>query len=130
MSEDFLKLNDAPHVVLKHAPLVLSICQIRFRSLFGVTNQSIVAFQQALQAKYPVADRVETTAPSDVLDNLSAEMKSEQKKIPQWQFTDQEDNWRVVLSPDILGLEARTYDHFDEFLDRLEEAIDLLVEHV
>jgi len=44
MSKDFLTLIDAPHVVLKHAPLILSICQIRFRSLFGVTDQSIIAF--------------------------------------------------------------------------------------
>jgi len=130
MSEDFLKLSDVPHVVLKHAPLVLSICQIRFRSLFGVTDQSIIAFQRALQTKYPVADRVETTESSVDIDNLSAEIKKEQKKIHQWQFTDQDDNWEIALSQDFLALEARTYDHFEEFLDRLEEAIEFLIEHV
>ncbi len=130
MSEDFLTLTDAPHVALKHAPLALSICQIRFRSLFGVTEQSIVAFQQALQAKYPVADNVEAAESSVEIDNLSTGIKREQKKIYQWQFTDQDDNWRVVLSHDSLALEARTYDHFDEFLDRLQEAIGLLIEHV
>jgi len=54
-----------------------------------------------------VADYVDATEPGVEIDNFSTEIRKEQKKIYQWQFTDQDGNWRVVLSHDFLALEAR-----------------------
>jgi len=117
--------------VLEHPPLVLALCQLRFSGVLAVADPAIVApFQRAIQSKYPV------TVPTQEVElvfgigpNQSA-LRHEQHSSPQYQFTDQDDNWKIVLSQDFLSLETRNYEHFDDFLARLREALDALVKYI
>jgi uncharacterized protein (TIGR04255 family) len=116
--------------MLKQAPLALALCQVKFGSLFGVKDQDLVAFQKAVKLKYPIATRANAMEVTVNIAPAESELKREARQIPQWQFTDHNDNWKIVLSQDFLSLEARAYQDFDEFLDRLSEAMQILTEHI
>src|SRR5439155_23086236 len=49
---------------------------------------------------------------------------------PAYQITHRNDIWKVVLAQDFLAIETRVYEQFDDFLERLREALDALVEHI
>ncbi len=128
---ELLGLPDVPRVVLKRAPLVLALCQVRFTSMLSVNDPaSLAAFQRAIQSRYPIAAQVQEVELTVGLGPTEHEIRREQRQTPQWQFTDQNDNWKIMLSQDFLTLETRTYEHFDDFLTRLQEALDALVEHI
>ena len=67
---------------------------------------------------------------SACVNTKEAEFRTEHRRSQRWQFSDQDDNWKIVLSQDFLTLETRNYEHFEDFLDRLSEALEALVEHV
>ena len=128
---DLLRLPDLPRIVLKHPPLVLALCQIRFSGVLAVADPAMVApFQRAIQTKYPI------TVPTQEFELIlgigpnQSELRHEQRRSPQYQFTDQDDNWKIVLSQDSLSLETRNYEHFDDFLTRLREALDALYMYI
>jgi len=126
---DLLGLPDVSRVVLKHAPLVLALCQVRFTSMLSVNDPaSLAAFQRAIQHRYPIGIPVQEVEVLFGIGPNSPGIRQEQRRSPQLQFTDQNDNWKVVLSPDFLTLETRNYEHFDDFLARLQESLDALVE--
>ena len=127
---DLSRLIDVPRIMLKHPPLVLALCQVKFSSLLGVTDRHLLAFQRSVQADYPIATSTEAVELTIGRHPISTEIRSEQRKIPQWQFTDRHDNWKIVLSQDFMTLEARAYSDFDEFINRLEDAIGSLAEHI
>ena len=128
---DLLGLPDVSRTVLNSAPLVLALCQIRFSSMFSVTDPAfLTAFQRAVQSSYPVAVPAQEVELLVGIGPNEMELKGEQRRSPQWQFTDQDDNWKIVLSQDFLTLETRNYEHFDDFLARLQEALDALTKHI
>jgi uncharacterized protein (TIGR04255 family) len=127
---DLSRLIDIPRTVLKHPLLMLALCQVKFSSLLGVTDRHLLAFQRSVQLDYPIATSAEATELIIGRNSINAEVRSEQRKVPQWQFTDRSDNWKIVLSQDFLTLEARAYNDFDDFVNRLEDAIGSLAEHI
>ena len=128
---DLLRLPEVPRIVLHHSPLVLALCQVRFSSMLSVTDPaSLAAFQRAIQSKYPVGVPVQEVELLIGVELNEPEIRREQRRSPQYQFTDQDDNWKIVLSQDFLTLETRNYELFDDFLVRLREALDALVQHI
>jgi uncharacterized protein (TIGR04255 family) len=131
MELDLLGLPDASRVPLRNAPLVLALCQVRFSSMISVSDPtSLTAFQRAIKSKYPVAVPAQEIELLVGIGSPDSGLRGEQRRSSQWQFTDQEDNWKIVLAQDFLTLETRNYEHFDDFLSRLHEALDALVEHI
>lgn len=127
---DLLRLPDVPRVVLGRSPLVLALCQIKFSSVLSVADPVFVGrFQRAIQAQYPVAVTAQQLELQARIGASEAEF-SAGRLSNKWQFTDQEDTWRVVLAHDFLAIETRTYEHFDDFIDRLKLLVEALVEHI
>lgn len=128
---ELLGLPDVPRVVLKHAPLVLALCQVRFTSMLSVNDPaSLAVFQRAIQSKYPIATQVQEVELTVGIGPNPPQIRQEQRRSPLWQFADQMDNWKIVLSPDFLSLETRSYEQFDDFLTRLHEALDALAQYI
>jgi uncharacterized protein (TIGR04255 family) len=129
---ELLGLPDVPHVVFKQPPLALALCQVRYNSILSVTNPSFVAtFQKAIQDQYPIVTSAPLQEIGVQVENVTGEVNIQQGSPSlRWQFADTEDNWRVVLTPDYLAIETRTYKHFNDFLDRLRKALDALIQYI
>lgn len=127
---EMLQLPDMPQVVYKNPPLALAICQVRYNSILNVANVGFVApFQNAIQSLYPQV----TTIPSQEIQfNIAPSEFGIHQGNPsiQWQFSDVDDNWRIVLASNYFSIETRTYKHFDVFIDRLKGALDALVKYI
>ncbi len=121
-----------PEVIFDHPPLVLAICQVRYNTVLNVTNASFVApFQNAIQDRYPIVTANPVQEVGIQLGTAIGEPNIIQGAPSlQWQFSDQDDNWKIVLTPDFLGFETRGYDHFDNFLARLRLALNALIQYI
>jgi len=126
------QLPEMPHVIFEHPPLVLALCQVRYTSVLNVTNASFVApFQEAIKDQYPVVAANPIHEIGVQFGNSPGEANILQGNPSiQWQFTDQDDNWKIVLTPDFFSIETRVYEHFDDFLDRLRKALNALIQHI
>lgn len=121
---DLLNLPDVPHIVFKHPPLAMALCQIQFSTVLDVADQSYVAaFHRAIKKEYPI-----TTPTEQVTVQLGLDIRSEIRSR-QWRFADPIDTWIVVLAQDFVTLETRAYEDFDDFLARLRRILQALVEH-
>lgn len=127
---ELLQLPEMPQVVYKNPPLALAICQIRYNSILNVANPGFVApFQDAIQSSYP---QTSSFSPQEIQLNIATNQIGFQQGNPpiQWQFSDSDDNWRLVLAPGHFSIETRVYEHFDTFISRLEEALEALLKYI
>ena len=126
------QLPDMPNIVFEHPPLALTLCQIRYNSVLNVNNPSFVAsFQDSIKDDYPVASSAPVQEISLQFGNsLNVPNIFSGNPVIQWQFSDVNDNWRVILTQDSFTLETRVYKHFSDFLERLNKVIDKIVKHV
>lgn len=121
---------EPPRIILEHPPLVLAICQLRFSAVLGITDPVFVApFQRAIQDKYPVVTRNQSLQIQFAIGGSEAQL-AQGRPAQQWQFADKEDNWKVVLAPEALGIEARHYSDFDDFRARFLEVLEALALHI
>jgi uncharacterized protein (TIGR04255 family) len=129
---EWLNLAAQPRKVYTHPPLTLALCQVRFATKLSVNNGASVApFQDAIQDEYP--DPAPPTQQVAEIQIASPGGRLEHPGGPQsvlWQFSDISGEWSVVLTQDFLTLETRSYDHFDDFLRRLERILKVLTDTI
>jgi len=124
---DGLQLAEPERVVFEHPPLVLAVFQIQFSDMSEISDQSYIEpFRHAIEDRYPSFSPSKQVAVQ--LDLLSGEPR--RSEIVQWRFADEAGDWTVVLAPNFLTLEARRYEHFEEFVSRLRFLLKCLIEHV
>lgn len=117
------------HVVFERSPLVLALCQVRFAPILSIADPVFVApFQREIQAQYPVAAKHVGVEMEIKLDE--AEIRPGTPYSFQWRFSDQDDNWVVILAQNFLAIETRAYENFDDFIERLRKALLVLVEYI
>jgi uncharacterized protein (TIGR04255 family) len=122
-----LRLPESSQVVFERPPLVLTVFQVRFSNHPEITEQSYVEpFRQAIQDRYPTFSPLQQVGVQ--FDALSGQPQP--LETNHWRFSDEGENWVVVLAPDFLALETRRYEHFEDFLSQLRFVLDALVEHV
>lgn len=127
---DLLKLPDVPHVVFKHPPLVMALCQIQFSNVLDVADSTYVApFHRAIRTEYPITVPMEQVAVQFNVGPGASEVRQEIGSR-QWRFADPVDTWSVVLAQDFVVLETRAYEDFDDFLARLRRILQALGEHI
>jgi uncharacterized protein (TIGR04255 family) len=124
---DGLQLAEPERVVFERPPLVLAVFQVQFSNLPEVTDGAYIEpFRLAIEDQYPSVTPSKQLAVQ--LDLLSGQPR--RSETTQWQFADKEADWTVVLAPNFLTLEARRYEHFEEFVSRLHSLMSHLAEHI
>jgi len=123
---DYLQIPPMERIVFEHTPLVLAICQIRFKPVLSISDPTYVAaFQRALVDHYPILDPFGEVKVR--MEGLPTQVQVEQgTPAHRWKFTDPDDTWTIVLALDFISLETRAYADFDEFSTRLHEALSAL----
>ncbi len=122
-----LRLAKPERVVFERPPIVLTVFQVRFSNISEVTDPGYIEpFKNAIQNRYRVF------APSKQIGMQFDFISGEPRRLEtvQWRFTDEDENWTVVLAPDFLTLETRRYEHFEDFLSQLRFVLGVLTEHI
>ncbi|MGE3536375.1 MAG: TIGR04255 family protein [Candidatus Tectimicrobiota bacterium] len=115
-----------PEISLPQAPLVRVIAQVRFPVIASIEQRAfIAAFQEALRPMYPV---LRPEMAQGFLVGPQGIAPAPAQTI--WRFNDLAGHWRVSLAPDFLALETTAYSSRDDFVARLQTALDALHRHI
>ncbi len=106
-------------VLLKDAPLIRVIAQVRFPPILSIEKKDFVgSFQEAIREKYPILQPEQTQTfifgPQGVVQPTLQLT---------WRFIDTADSWRVSLAPNFMALETTNYSSRRDFLERLEHLL-------
>jgi len=124
--EDPLVASAPPEVLLKNAPLVRVLTQLRFPEVLSVEQRDFVApFQEAVRSTYPVLRQEQTQG---IL--LGPAGIAPVKPQTVWRFSDADGHWRVSLAPGFLALETTKYVSRADFFGRLRVVTEALGKHV
>jgi len=120
---DALRIPKVERIVFERTPLVLAICQVRFRPVLSISDPASVAtLQRSLLERYPILDPFGELELK--LAGLPAQTQIESgTPAHRWKFTDTDDTWTVVLALDFITIETRRYEAFEEFLQRVREVL-------
>lgn len=127
---DLITLPETGRTVFARPPLVLAMCQVKFTRVLSVAEPKFVApFQRAILGQYPIAVPAQQISLQVGIGPGEGDLRPTPPSF-NWQFSDKEQNWSVVLGEDFCTIESRAYDHFDHFLDRLRHVLTALLEHI
>lgn len=113
-------------VPLASPPLVRVIAQVRFPLIASVEKQDFIGpFQEAIRSDYPVLRPEESRSVT-----LGSEGVIDARKVMSWRFHSPRSGWQVTLAPEFLALETRHYTSRDDFMARLQAALQALEAHV
>lgn len=112
-----------PEVHLGRAPIVRTLCQVRFSPLPElVDDESERDLARLLGDDYPVrgwAEGVSIPIPP-TMDKFRAEKFRT--------FEDTEGLWKITISPEFLALETQGYGKREDFLQRMRQALDAVTQ--
>jgi uncharacterized protein (TIGR04255 family) len=115
-----------PEVPLPNAPLVRVIGQVRFPPVLSLEKREFVApFQEAIRGTYPVLRPEQAQSIMLGPDGVAPGQKQ-----TAWRFSDSDARWRVSLTPEFVAIETTAYTSRRDFLDRLQEVLEAIAEHV
>ena len=122
-SSPFVAASPPEQPLLKQAPLVLAIAQIRFPTIASIAKQDFIGpFQEHIRARYPILRAERGLGILLGPEGLSA--KPETGVV--WKFLTSDEDWQVSLAPEFVAVEAKRYTNRREFLTRLGEALQAL----
>ena len=118
-----------PEVLLARAPLDAVFCQVRFPTILSIGKDDYVAsFQEALRKDYPRAEPL--TIQTFPFQIPGLELPTGGPTVKHHRFSTADRRWRLNLAPDFISLDTPKYTSRTEFLERLEQAFDVLATHI
>jgi uncharacterized protein (TIGR04255 family) len=124
-----MPIPESPRVLYKKNPLEEVVCQFRFPTILRIETDVPSSFQEALRFEYPIYSRRVTQ--QYILPNAISE--SVQAPVPaivistNHEFASEDGNWIVTLNKDFLALTARRYERWEEFEEKLSQALAALI---
>jgi uncharacterized protein (TIGR04255 family) len=122
-----MRFPPSERVRYKKNPLVEVICQLRFPKILRIEKEPPVDFQEAIRDSYP---RLEASQAFDLAVPVGGQTNAPPFSLNRgqsYEFLSKEADWKLVLAGDFLALSTSKYRQWEEFRDRLQSAIDLLV---
>jgi uncharacterized protein (TIGR04255 family) len=121
-----MKFPESQRVKYNRNPLVEVICQLRFPKILRIETEAPVSFQEAIRSEYPTLN---TSRPVEFpfFSNPQANLPS--ITLGQgltYEFLNKSGKYKLVLSSDFIALSTSDYNNWEEFKQRLLNAVKLL----
>ncbi|MEB3249049.1 MAG: TIGR04255 family protein [Merismopediaceae bacterium] len=117
---DLMNFPEFERVIYKHNPLVEVVCQLRFPPILKISHQEPVEFQDAIRFKYPLFETTRAQLPSEISQVVK------QLGLPldvAYSFKSEDQRWSLSLAKDFIALTTSSYERYEHFKQRLEEAL-------
>lgn len=109
-------------------PLASVLVQVRFEPVLRVAEEAFVgAFQEALRARYPT---LRPHTEFQVSLPATPDVPPTHAQTQLWRFTSNDEAWQVTLASSFVSLETKKYAGHQDFLQRLQEVLVAVSEHV
>ena len=119
-----MNLPGFERVIYKHNPLVEVVCQLRFPPILKISHQEPVEFQDTIRFKYPLFETTRAQLPSEisqVVQQLGLPLQSDVA----YNFKSEDQRWSLSLAKDFIALTTSSYERYEQFKQRLEEALGI-----
>jgi uncharacterized protein (TIGR04255 family) len=119
-----MNLPEFERVIYKRNPLVEVVCQLRFPPILKISHQEPVEFQDTIRFKYPLSETTRAQLPSEisqVVQQLGLPLQSDVA----YNFKSEDQRWSLSLTKDFIALTTSSYERYEQFKQRLEEALGI-----
>lgn len=128
-----MPLPDYDRVIYSKNPLEEVICQLRFPPILLIDAELPAPFQEAVRDRYPLYEEKAQGSETPEIPPAIAKLLPPGWPIGQprrvYLFTSADNRWVVTLTRDALSLATKRYERWEEFRERLEELLRILVQH-
>lgn len=111
-------------VIYKSNPLREVICQLRFPKQLEIESDVPAKFQNCLSAQYPVL-QIRNVA---VFQVGGVDSQSKASSSQHFDFTSEDEIWKVVLNSEFIALITTQYSQWDVFKERLIKTMEAFFE--
>ena len=126
-----MPLPDYKRVIYSKNPLEEVICQVRFPSILRIDTELPAAFQEALRGQYPLYEEKTQKGNMPEIPPAVANLLPPGWPVGQPQrvyvFASTDNRWVITLARDALSLTTKRYERWEEFRERLEKLLGVLV---
>jgi len=119
-----MNLPEFERVIYKHNPLVEVVCQLRFPPILKISHQEPVEFQDRIRVKYPLFETTKVQLPSEISQMVQQLGLPLQSDIA-YSFKSEDQRWSLSITKDFIALATSSYERYEQFKQRLEEAIEI-----
>lgn len=119
-----MNLPEFERVIYKRNPLMEVVCQLRFPPILKISHQEPVEFQDAIRFKYPLFETARPQFPSEisqVVQQLGLPFQSDVT----YSFKSEDQRWSLSVTKDFIALTTSSYERYEQFKQRLEEALEI-----
>lgn len=119
-----MNLPEFERVIYKRNPLIEVVCQLRFPPILKISHQEPVELQDAIRFKYPLFETTRAQLPSEisqVVQQLGFPLQSDVV----YNFKSEDQRWSLSLTKDFIALTTSSYERYEQFKQRLEEALEM-----
>lgn len=119
-----MNLPEFERVIYKHNPLVGVVCQLCFPPILKISHQEPVEFQDEIRFQYPLFETTKAQVPSEILKIVQQVGLPLQSDIA-YSFKSEDQRWSLSITKDSIGLTTSSYERYEQFRQRLEEALEI-----
>jgi len=119
-----MNLPEFERVIYKRNPLIEVVYQLRFPPILKISHQEPVEFQDTIRFKYPLFETTRAQLPSEisqVVQQLGLPLQGDVA----YNFKSEDQRWSLFLTKDFIALTTSSYERYEQFKQRLEEALGI-----
>lgn len=106
------------------APLIETVCQLRFPAILTIDTKEPADFQEAVRQQFPrYAVRSEQPAPRLLYPGTPQQKLEQPAPIPNHHFLSEDNRWKINLTRDFIALSTLNYTHWEEFARHLDRIL-------
>ncbi len=122
-----MRLTEYERVIYKKNTIEEVICQLRFPTTLKIDNPAIASFQDAIRRDYPDYQSGDSIVPVEFAGMLAQPGFEFPKRRADHRFVSEDKHWRIAVNQSFIALTCDAYTRFEEFTERLNNALDLLI---
>jgi uncharacterized protein (TIGR04255 family) len=123
-----MKLPDRQRVIYQHTPLIEVVGQLRFPTILKINDRPPSEFQDKIRFDYPIFQQSqELNFPPEIVA-LVPQIGSLIPQYTNYNFLSENSKWQLSLNQDNLTLSTVEYKRYEEFKEKLIEAVNFFEE--
>jgi uncharacterized protein (TIGR04255 family) len=119
-----ISLPEFDRVIYNRNPLVEVVCQLRFPPILKISHEEPVVFQDTIRFQYPLFETTKGQLPSGISEMVQQLGLPLQTDIA-YSFKSEDERWSLSITKDFIALTTSSYERYEQFRHRLEEALSI-----
>lgn len=119
-----MNLPEFKRVIYKHNPLIEVVCQLRFPPILRISHQEPVEFQDEIRFQYPLFEATKAQLPSEI-SKIVQQFGLPLQSDTAYSFKSEDQRWNLSIAKDFIALTTSSYERYEQFKQRLEEALEV-----